>query len=411
MGGIGVTLPAAGGVPEERGRGKSVKSFPQGEDLGEGHSPENAIAELSMLLQSAVCRRIGDDDEVAVFLSGGLDSSLIAALLREMGVRLHLFTLDFGAPFDIELPYAQSVAKHIGLPLHIVDARPKQIRKHLEATAAALYLPFGDAVTVPLYLLGKAAAGYARRVFNGEGGDQLFGGWANKPMIAASLYGEENKLDAYMATFHRFYGATDRLYTPAARALTQSLDARDWVGPALAFTERLGFLHGLRAANLALKGRQNIAPRAVQLAAVHGLAAQSPFFDTALTDWTFTLPPESFLQGACEKWILKRVAERYLPEEIVWREKRGMGVPVTEWCTGALRWEIRRRLSSRRLARDGWFNPAAVRELAAGRDSPGEFRRRRRGEKLWALLMLHAWLDTRPARPRWSTEDARLPKT
>ena len=390
-------------------------------------SVDDAERTLESLLIDAVQRNVPGSGVTAVFLSGGLDSSLIAALLVHCGVKPVCFTLDFGAPYNIELDHARQVAEHLGLALQIVDARPRQIARHIDATAAALHQPFGDAVTVPLYLLGKAAADYASVVFNGEGGDQLFGGWANKPMIAAELYGHVDRLDAYMDTFHRFYGHTDRFYTEEAKSLTSIIDARDWVRPAVDVDGDL--LHVLRAANLALKGAQNIAPRAVQLGATlridlrtvnvqaggpsakrpsdaqtHGLDIRSPFFDKALAAWTFTLPSEMFLQGAVEKYLLKKVAAKYLPDDIVWREKRGMGAPSTEWCSGTLRWEIRRRLSPRRLARDGWFSPAVL-DLVRGDDGEGEFRRRRLGEKLWAHLMLHAWIDTRNVKVEWPTGD------
>lgn len=355
-----------------------------------------AVTELRQRLRAAVAGRIGTEREVAVFLSGGLDSSLIAALLVELGVKVHLFTLDFGPPFDAELPFAHAAAAHLGRPLHVVPARAAQIRGALRATAAALEQPFGDGVTVPLYLLGRAAAQHADVVFNGEGGDQLFGGWTHKPMLAGEVYAGASfdRETAYLATFHRFHGLTDQLYTADARSVLGDLDPGDWVRPALDADGLPHLLHRLRAANLALKGAQNIAPRMVQLAAAHGLRVRAPFFDRALTAWSFSLPPDWFLRGACEKHLLKRAAEPYLPPAVIWREKRGMGVPTTDWCLGPLRRDIARTLVPRRLRRDGWFAPAFITPLRRGQDAPQEFRRRRLGEKLWTLLMLHLWLDT-----------------
>lgn len=369
-------------------------------------SQDEALIELERLLEAAVRKRIGNATEAAVFLSGGLDSSLIADLLARAGVRLHLFTLDFGAPHNAELPLAQLVARHLGRPLHVVPAGPREIRGALDVTAAALHQPFGDAVTVPLYLLGKAAAGHASMVFNGEGGDQLFGGWTNKPMIASELYGnpDYSRVEAYLATFHRFHGITEGLYSDRARARTAELDAADWLRPAVDAAGFSSLIHRLRAANLRLKGAQNIAPRSVQLAAACGLSARSPFFDHELADWTFSLPPEWFLQGSCEKLLLKRMAEKHVPGEVVWQEKRGMGVPVTEWLLGPLRKEAARRLSPARLRRNGWFAPEAVAALRRGDDRPAEFRRRRLGEKLWALLMLHCWCDAQDPPVIWPTE-------
>lgn len=368
-------------------------------------SEEMAVAQLRERLRTAVVQRVGAEREVGVFLSGGIDSSLIAALLVELGVKIHLFTLDFGPPFDAELPYAQQVAAHLRQSLNVVPARPSKIRAALVSTAAALEQPFGDGVTVPLYLLGQAAAERVDVVFNGEGGDQLFGGWTNKPMIAAELYGKEDydRAAAYLNTYHRFYRLTDQFYTSGAQSAVDGVDVGGWMRPALNAEGFTSLLHRLRAAGLWLKGAQNIVPRATQLAKAHGLRVRSPFFDRALTDWTFALPPEWFLRGACEKYLLKRAAEPYLPSGVVWREKRGMGVPTTEWCLGPLRREVARRLNPRRLKRDGWFEPKAVAALRRGKGQPGEFRRRRIGEKLWTLLMLHVWCETREQPLVWPT--------
>ncbi|HEX7240803.1 MAG TPA: asparagine synthase C-terminal domain-containing protein [Longimicrobiaceae bacterium] len=361
-----------------------------------------AARRLLELLRASTARMLGMERDVGVYLSGGLDSSLVAALLAEAGARVHLFTLDFGPPWDVEVEHAARVAAHLGRPLHRVPARPRQVRAALEPTARALHQPFGDPVTVPLFLLGAAARGHVGTVFNGEGGDQLFGGWATKPMIAAEAYGGAgySREAAYLATYHRFHGQEDRLLTPGARALLGGADAGAWLRPALEADGFPSLLHRLRAANLRLKGAQNIAPRMTQLAAAHGLEARAPFMDPALADWTFTLPPGLFLRGAEEKHLLKVAAEALLPPEVVWRPKRGMGVPATEWCRGSLagllgpvRREVARRLAARRLRREGWFDPAFVAALRRGEDHPGETRRRRAGEKLWTLLMLHVWMD------------------
>ena len=373
-----------------------------------------SIGELRARLRAAVARRLGAEREVGVFLSGGLDSSLIAALLVEAGAHVHLFTLDFGPPFAVELPYARKVAAHLGRPLRVVSARPADVQAALLPAAAALEQPFGDGAIVPLYLVGRAASREVDVVFNGEGGDQLFGGWANKPLIAAELYGGPgyDREAAYLATFHRFYGLADQFYTPRAQALVTGAaagaggDVGAWVHPALASPGFGSLLHRLRAANLLLKGAQNIAPRAVQSAAACGLRVRMPFFDRALAEWTFALPPEWFLRGACEKYLLKRAAEPYLPPEVVWREKRGMGVSTTHWCLGPLRREVGRWLDPRHLEREGWFQPAAVSTLRSGEDQPGEYRRRRVGEKLWTLVMLQAWLATRERPLTWPTQTA-----
>lgn len=355
---------------------------------------------LRDLLRTAVEKNLGAEREVGVYLSGGLDSSLVAALLCEIGAKPRLFTLDFGRPHDSELPLARAVAEHLNRPLHIVPARPRHILRTLNPTANALPQPYGDGVTVPLYLLGQAARQHVGEVWNGEGGDQLFGGWANKPMIAALSHGDgggsvAEEVEAYLATYHRFHGSTERLYTEAMRSITESTNVADWIAPALDRERYPDLLHRLRAANLRLKGAQNIAPRMVALTACHGLRVRAPFFDGDLTAWSFTVPPERFLSGACEKFLLKEVAESYLPREIVWREKRGMGVPTTDWALrfGPLRLYMRHILSAWQLRSEGRFASPLIRMLLSGIDPTpeGAFRKRRVGEKLWTLLMWELW--------------------
>lgn len=395
--------------PEPRTLFAGIERIPTPAPWRESPAPTDepaAARRLMTLLEASVERMLGSEREVGVYLSGGLDSSIVAALLARAGARVHLFTLDFGPPWNVEVEHARAVATHLGLPLQLVRAGPKDVARALEPTAAALHQPFGDPVTVPLYLLGAAARDRVGVVFNGEGGDQLFGGWATKPMLAAEAYGGAgySREAAYLATYHRFHGEADRLLTPAARRAIGDGDAGAWLRPALDAPGLPTLLHRLRAANLRLKGAQNIAPRMLQLATAHGLRARAPFFDPALAEWTFTLPADFFLRGATEKHLLKRAVEGLLPPALIDRPKRGMGVPATEWLRAwlsPLRREAARRLSSRRVKRDGWFDPGYVAALRRGDADPGEIRRRRAGEKLWALLMLHVWLDVQDPTPEW----------
>jgi asparagine synthase (glutamine-hydrolysing) len=365
-----------------------------------------AVKRLRSILSESIARRVSGRDDVGVYLSGGLDSSLIAAMLCEAGVRPRLYTLDFGAPFNEEVAFAHAVAQHLGLSVTVVRATKKDIRRELPTTASALHQPFGDAVTVPLRLLGAAASRDVSVVFNGEGGDQLFGGWANKPMLAAELYGVDGyDRDAeYLKTFHRFLDHGHALYSPEALASISGCDERAWVHDALNQDADYCLLHRLRAANLRLKGALNIAPRFSQIASSHGLEVEAPFLDKELAEWSFTLPPDYLLKSNCEKYLLKRVAETYLPSDVVWREKRGMGVPATEWCEGEFRRDIGRRFSPKAVRTHGWFRPELLHELRKGSIADGEYRQRRMGEKLWTLLMLDEWLRTCGRPVAWPTE-------
>jgi asparagine synthase (glutamine-hydrolysing) len=357
-----------------------------------------AVAQLQVLLKGAVGQQIADlpDEPVGVLLSGGLDSSIVAALLVRMGVKVRAYTLDFGNRSIAEYPYAEQVATWLNIPLVKVDATPRQIQSALIPTIKALDLPFGDGVTVPLFLLHQAASQDTRIIFNGEGGDQLFAGWTNKPLIAASIYQTEHPNHDelfehhYLRTFHRLWEYEAQVFQPAVYAKIQQLQPQDWLYPALDATSTRSLLHRLRRASLMLKGAQNIHPRATNLAFAHGLQVRSPFCDMPLAQWTFRLSGRLFLQGACEKYILKRAVDSWLPPEIVWRQKRGMGVPLTAWCLNEWWQTLGIWLNPGILQAEGRWQPDLAARIAFG-NLGGMIQGRRIGEILWLLIVWQLW--------------------
>jgi asparagine synthase (glutamine-hydrolysing) len=362
---------------------------------------ETAIKQLQILLQDAIQRQINDltSEPVGVFLSGGLDSSVVAALLVQAGVKVQAYTLDFGDAGIPEWFYAEQVAEFLNIPLVKVDATPRRIQKAMIPTVQALDLPFGDGVTVPLFLLAQAASQETRIIFNGEGGDQLFAGWTNKPLIAAGVYntehpaGEEVFTQHYLRTFHRLYGYEHQVYQPEIYSQVQQLCPQDWLQEALDPTFNTSLLHRLRRATLMLKGAQNIHPRATNLAFANGVNVRSPFCDLPLAEWTFQLSGELCLRGACEKYILKRAVENWLPPDIIWREKRGMGVPLTSWCFNHFWHQIGTWLNPGRLRAEGRFSPQLAAQVV-GDELGGGIRGRRIGEILWLLIIWQLWRTT-----------------
>jgi asparagine synthase (glutamine-hydrolysing) len=350
-----------------------------------------AIDQLQMLLKAAVQRQLVGlpNAPVGVFLSGGLDSSIVAALLVQAGVEVRAYTLDFNSD-DSELAYAQQIAAFLKIPLVRIEATPHRVQGAIDATAQALDLPFGDGVTVPLFLLNQAASQDTTLVFNGEHGDQLFAGWTNKPLIAAGVYSSstEDFAQRYLRTFHRLHGFESEIFAGDVLRQVALLQPQDWLQDALDPAYCRGFLHRLRRASLMLKGAQNIQPRATRLAFAHGLNVRSPFCDLPLAQWTFQLSGNLCLHNSCEKYILKRAVADWLPPEIVWRDKRGMGVPLTAWCLNQLWHPLGNWLHPATLDREGLWQPDLAARVAAGQLGIWG---RRMGETLWLLVMWQAW--------------------
>jgi asparagine synthase (glutamine-hydrolysing) len=222
--------------------------------------------------------------------------------------------------------------------------------------------------------------------------------------IYADLYGEESREELYLNSYHRFYGLEDRLYAPGFRERVGSPGQRRALLRPYLESERAGtFLNRVRLADIALKGSQNILPRAERMGNAWALDVRVPLFDRALAEASFTLPPQLKLHGAAEKYILKLVLQKHLPREIVWRRKFGMSVPITDWALGPLAGVIEDLLGPDATRRRGLFRTEYVERLRQGQNEPNETRRRRVGERLWALAMVEAWMrvfiDGRGKRP------------
>lgn len=362
-------------------------------------SEDEAIAQLQGLLQQAIDRQVADlpiDEPVGVLLSGGIDSSLVTALLVKAGLKVRAYALDFGVEAYSELPYAQQVADFFGIPLIRVAATGDAILGAIWQTAKALDSPYGDGTTAALFLLKQAAAQDVRVVFNGENGDQLFAGWTNKPLIANGVYsaehpaGQETFEQQYLRTFQRFYGYEKQIFSPEMLDRTQSHDLSIYLQDAIGTDTCPSLLAKLRRASLMLKGAQNIQPKATALGFACGLWVRSPFCDPDLTEWTFQLPGELLLQGACEKYILKKASERWLPPEIVWREKRGMGVPLKFWYYREFWGAIGDRLNPNVLRSQNCWQPHLADSMLSGQLGVA-MRDRYIGNNLWLLLMWQAW--------------------
>ncbi|AFY54082.1 asparagine synthase (glutamine-hydrolyzing) [Rivularia sp. PCC 7116] len=352
---------------------------------------KTAILQLQDLLKNSIYRQLSNlPQEVGVFLSGGLDSSVVAALLVQAGVKVKAYALDFGEYGISELPFAEVVAKHLEIPLVKVDATPKRIKSAMKATVKALDLPFGDGVTIPIYLLCEAASKETSVIFNGEGGDQLFAGWTNKPLIAAGIYNSEDFNLQYLRTFHRLYGYEGQCFQSELISQIKNINPETWIAEALNPEFINNILARLRRASLMLKGAQNIHPRATNLGKAFNLRVRSPFCDLPLAEWSFALSGELCLQGNTEKYILKKAVESWLPSEIVWREKRGMGVPLNSWCLGELWGEVSKRLNQGILKFEGFYQEDIILKVLEG-EIGGQIRQRRIGEVLWLLLMWEMW--------------------
>ncbi len=356
-------------------------------------SLESCAARLRPLLDSSVQQAMPQSGDIGIFLSGGLDSSLVTALaMRYAPAEVHTFAVHFGAEHRNELEFSGMVAAHCGTRHHVVELSGKTIRDHLLETLALLDDPIGDPLTTPNLLLARESAKITGTVFNGEGGDPCFGGPKNLPMVLHTLYGQADSCEtAYLRSFQKCYDDLPRLLLPEVHiALSQEEPPEALFAPYFSPDKMRDYLNRLMLLNVRFKGADHILTKVNNLTTATGLLAHSPLFDRRIVEMSFAVPPHYKLTGTTEKVILKKAVEDLLPEVILTRPKSGMLVPVQHWFRSDLKGFARAHLLGRNARTRPYLNPDMVREWLKYEGSLFP----RHGVKLWLVLTLELWLRT-----------------
>jgi asparagine synthase (glutamine-hydrolysing) len=358
-------------------------------------APEAYIARLRAQLERATVSRLPPAEPVGVFLSGGIDSSLVTALAaRHHDQAVHTYAISFGAELPNELGYSGLVAAHCRTRHRVLSFNGAQIAKGMAETVALLDCPVGDPLTVPNLLLARAAAADGLRVIlNGEGGDPVFGGPKNLPMLLFELQrpstSSETRLRAYLRSYRKCYNDLPALLSREVQhALRDAPPLERLIAPYLAASPMRSYLNQLLHCNLRTKGAHHILTKVERLTASCGLEGRAPLFDRAVVEAAFATPPTLKLRGSDEKWVLKQAVRDLLPSTIIERPKSGMRVPVQTWLRGPLRALAHDLLLGRQARTRGLFQPATIRAWLRGEGALYP----RQGGKLWLILTLELWL-------------------
>lgn len=371
--------------------------FRPDEAEGEREQDEEAwVEEFAEEHRRATAERVPDGAPVAVFLSGGLDSSAVAAEVKGLATgEVSTWSLHFGPNHPNELAYSRAVAARLGTRHHEVELSPASFLPRLRRIAWYLDEPVGDPITAPNFELAARVAEVTRFAFNGEGGDPVFGGPKNLPLLLSHWYGDadENRrrrAAVYLASYRRAYEEWARLLAPAwGSAVEASRDLEALFEPWLNAERPASFLHRLSLVNQVTKGAHLILPKVERMYGAAGLTPLSPLFDERLIRLSYAMPPTLKLRHGVEKVVLKRAFAERLPREVLERPKSGMRVPVHAWFEGgALLRYARRVLSSREVRRAGLLDPARVEQFL---ERKVEESQPRYGLRLWMLLTLELW--------------------
>jgi len=396
-------------------------SFAKKEHRTEGDWLEAVDAEL----RQAVRRRLVSDVPVGALLSGGVDSSLVVSMMaQESRRRVTTVTCGFREEAFNEMPYASLVARRWETEHHEFVLEP-QASSILPELVWHFGEPFADPSLLPTYYVARAAKQHMTVVLNGDGGDELFGGYA-RPVVAraAEIYRalvpamvRSQVAPPVLEGLRRIMGPQSALRKAAllVEAGRQSpreafTYARGFANMRLdlytpAFLRQLGTdphqhyrdawdrADGANDVDRSLYGDlvtylpDQLLVKMDVTTMAHSVEARSPLLDRSLVEMAARIPASLKIKGFRTKYLLKRLAERYVPKEVLYRPKRGFNMPLAEWMRGTLGSLVTDVLQSPEAIGRGFFNVATVQRLLSEHQSG----RADHADRLWTLLVLEVW--------------------
>jgi asparagine synthase (glutamine-hydrolysing) len=377
------------------------------------------INEVREALGEAVRQALISDVPLGAFLSGGLDSSLIVALMhRHSNTVVRTFSIGFeGDTSYDETPYAQQVADLLGTQHTTFTVAPKALEL-LPTLAWHHDQPFGDSSAIPTYLVSQLTRREVTVALTGDGGDELFAGYerfyaaslARGSGVPPALWGAIAKLLESFPEGTGYYNLVKRVRRFARGAsLPPALAYFDWIRlfspeqiadlipnrpgdvagahfAALATTPEGVTLSALLDANMRTYLPDDLLVKTDRSSMAVSLETRAPFLDHWLVELAATIPANLKLNGSVTKYVLKRVARGLLPDSIIDRPKHGFGVPLGTWLRRDMRL-VREVLLDKRTRERGLLNMAAVEKLID--DHADHYRDH--GQRLWGLLTLEWW--------------------
>jgi asparagine synthase (glutamine-hydrolysing) len=405
-------------------------SFARGENY---NLPEEECADrLEELLRECVKLHLVSDVPFGAFLSGGVDSSTIVALMSQLLDKpVKTFSVGFdgdGAGFS-ELPYARLVSKRYETEHHEILVRPCDLTNLAEKVIWHLDQPIADNACVANYMVAELASRHVKMVLTGEGGDELFAGYARYageamwpwfrhiPAPARSLAmgiskripglrreklalfalcqaDEATRFTNWVPLFNREMRASllsDQFKRALPDTSTEAIFAKH-----LAATDATHPLHRMLYVDTKLWLPDDLLARGDKTSMASSLEARVPLLDHKLVEFAASLPPHMKLKGLTRKYLLKKVARRWLPAEVVDRKKEGFPMPFSIWFRKEARGFVRDLLSPATIKRRGFFDAAYIEKLLQQHEAGVADH----GSLLWGLLSVELWhrifLDSAP---------------
>lgn len=401
-------------------------------------SETEAVNQLESLLKDAVAMRMIADVPLGAFLSGGIDSSTIVALMQaQSSQKVKTFSIGFYEEEYNEAQHAKAVAQHLGCDHTELYVTPEETQAVIPKLPDLYDEPFSDPSQIPTYLVSQLARNHVTVSLSGDAGDELFGGYSRylwsksiwqkigpipgniRHTLANGLTGISpknwNRIFAFINPLlptkfqqpfagYKIHRLADILAVPdpdtmyavlvsrwkepesfvlgSSKLTTVLSDRQSWANLP-DFTQRMMFLDMLSYLPEDILVKVDRASMGVSL------EGRIPFLDPRVIEFAWRIPMSMKIREGQGKWLLRQVLYKYVPQQLIDRPKMGFGVPIEKWLRGPLRDWAEALLDETRLRQEGFFNPQQIRQkwkehLSCKRD--WEFH-------LWDVLMFQAWLE------------------
>jgi asparagine synthase (glutamine-hydrolysing) len=375
---------------------------------------KDALEEFDALIQETMRQHLVADVPLGAFLSGGLDSSAVVALMAKLGVAdIKTFSIGYNSP-ESELPFARVVAEHFRTDHHELVLDPEKFQEFLPRIIGYMDEPVADEAALPLYFVSQLARQRVTVALSGEGSDEIFSGY---PMYHVMLALEqinriplagftgkviettagEGKLRKYARMLGvpleaRYGGVSTGLSREQISRLMveRSGEDRDALSVGEAYRESRGLpvLSRMSCVDLKTWLPSNLLVKADRMSMANSLELRVPFLDHKVVEFAFTLPPELKIHRRYRKYLLRKYMDPMLPAEIIHRPKRGFPVPTSGWFRGSLADFARETLRAAGSLSDSVFSRSEIEQILKLHQHQDQ------SAQIYSLLVAELWQRT-----------------